>query len=89
VTLIRHAYVLPRYQHRGIGNGLLDHLKKLTSTRSLLVGTWEAADWAITFYRNRGFHLLADKDELLARYWDIPSRQIETSVVMGTIINDN
>ena len=24
-----------------------------------------------------------DKDELLKRYWDIPDRQIETSVVLG------
>jgi GNAT superfamily N-acetyltransferase len=89
VTLIRHAYVLPQYQKRGIGRRLLDHLKGLATTRSLLVGTWAAAYWAIDFYRKHGFSLLPDKDSLLAKYWDIPPRQIETSVVMGTIINDN
>ena len=82
-TLIRHAYVLPAYQRRGIGTGLLEHLKQLTSTRRLLVGTWAAAGWAIDFYRKHGFELLSDKDELLTTYWDIPPRQIETSVVLG------
>lgn len=89
VTLIRHAYVLPQYQNRGIGKKLLDYLKSQTNTNSLLVGTWAAARWAISFYRKHGFNLLPDKDKLLAEYWDIPPRQIETSVVMGLEINDN
>jgi GNAT superfamily N-acetyltransferase len=88
VTLIRHAYVLPRYQAQGIGTRLLDHLKSITATRRLLVGTWAAANWAVEFYRKHGFNLLPDKDMLLERYWDIPPRQVETSVVLGTeIIN--
>jgi N-acetylglutamate synthase-like GNAT family acetyltransferase len=89
VTLIRHAYVLPQYQNQGIGHRLLDHLKSLTATKSLLVGTWTAAHWAITFYQKHGFNLLPDKDELLADYWDIPQRQIETSVVMGIKVNND
>jgi len=39
--------------------------------------------WAIEFYQKQGFKLMPDKDELLMRYWDIPQRQIETSVVLG------
>lgn len=89
VTLIRHAYVLPQWQKRGIGNKLLSHLKSLVTTSSLMVGTWAAAHWAIAFYRKHGFVLLPDKDKLLADYWDIPRRQIETSVVMGIEINNN
>ena len=89
VTLIRHAYVLPRYQNQGIGNELLKHLKSMTTTEQLLVGTWAAAHWAIDFYQKRGFRLLPDKDNLLAKYWDIPPRQIETSVVMGMEISKN
>lgn len=88
VTLIRHAYVLPEYQNRGIGKNLLNHLKSLTTTPSLMVGTWADAQWAITFYQKHGFNLLPDKDKLLADYWDIPQRQIETSVVMGIEIKD-
>ena len=86
-TLIRHAYVLPPWQKQGIGSRLLNHLKKLTNTSRLLVGMWADAHWAITFYKKRGFNLLPDKDELLKTYWDIPQRQIETSVVMGIDIN--
>lgn len=89
VTLIRHAYVLPEYQNRGIGKQLLAHLIGLTTTRQLLVGTWGAAYWALAFYRKNGFTLLPDKDKLLSTYWDIPPRQIETSVVMGREIKDN
>jgi GNAT superfamily N-acetyltransferase len=89
VTLIRHAYVLPQWQKRGIGDKLLSHLKSLITTPRLLVGTWASAHWAIAFYQKHGFSLLPDKDRLLADYWDIPLRQIETSVVMGMEINKN
>jgi GNAT superfamily N-acetyltransferase len=83
VTLIRHAYVLPDHQKKGIGTMLLNHLKQMTGTRQLLVGTWRDASWAVKFYRKHGFEFMPDKDGLLKRYWDISSRQIETSVVLG------
>ena len=83
VILIRHAYVLPRWQQQGIGSKLLNHLKTLVTTSRLLVGTWAAVYRAINFYQKHGFTLLPDKDELLQTYWDIPQRQIETSVVLG------
>lgn len=83
VTLIRHAYVLPDYQRKGIGTKLLNYLKEMTKTKYLLVGTWADATGAIDFYQHRGFRLMPDKDELLTRYWDIPGRQMETSVVLG------
>jgi GNAT superfamily N-acetyltransferase len=83
VTLIRHAYVLPGHQRKGIGTILLDQLKQMAMTKQLLVGTWADATWAIDFYQKQDFKLMPDKDELLMRYWDIPQRQIETSVVLG------
>ncbi len=83
VTLIRHAYVLPRWQKQGIGSKLLNHLKTMVTTPRLLAGTWANAHWAIRFYQKHGFALLPNKDELLKTYWDIPQRQIETSVVLG------
>jgi len=83
VTLIRHAYVLPQWQKQGIGSRLLNHLEGLVTTSRLLVGTWADAHWAIAFYQKHGFGLVPDKDELLKTYWDIPQRQIETSVVLG------
>ena len=83
VTLIRHAYVRTAYQRRGIGGKLLAHLCTLTG-RPLLVGTWADATWAIRFYERYGFRMVAPevKDRLLRRYWSIPARQVETSVVL-------
>ena len=84
VDLIRHAYVLPASQRRGIGAALLGRLRRL-STRRMLVGTWAAADWAIRFYRRHGFEAVspARKGVLLKTYWRVPDRQIETSVVLA------
>jgi GNAT superfamily N-acetyltransferase len=84
VTLIRHAYVRTDHQRRGIGERLLKHLLGLARTSEVLVGTWEAAYWAIRFYEKHGFKLTSkeEKDRLLRKYWNIPERQIETSVVL-------
>jgi GNAT superfamily N-acetyltransferase len=84
VELIRHAYVLPGSQRRGVGGALLEHLEG-RSERRMLVGTWAAAGWAIEFYRRHGFALTSPKRgaALLRRYWTIPERQIETSVVLA------
>jgi GNAT superfamily N-acetyltransferase len=86
-TLIRHAYVLPGYQRQGIGTKLLEYLMGLAETLEILVGTWVDATWAIRFYEKRGFKLMSsrEKDRLLRKYWNIPERQIETSVVLRTI----
>jgi GNAT superfamily N-acetyltransferase len=86
-TLIRHAYVLPEWQRQGISSKLLDYMEGLVNTHRLLVGTWAGATWAIKFYEKRGFKLEPNKDELLKTYWDIPQRQIETSVVLGIEID--
>ena len=84
VSLIRHAYVAPAAQGRGIGGALLAELEA-RSDRQLLVGTWAAASWAIGFYRGRGFADVGPQRtaELLREYWSIPQRQIETSVVLA------
>ena len=84
VTLLRHLYVLPEHQRKGIGETLLNHIKSMSTGRRLLVGTWEAASWAIRFYEKHGFSLQADKTELLRRYWTVPERQIECSVVLAS-----
>jgi GNAT superfamily N-acetyltransferase len=85
VTLIRHAYVRTAHQGRGIGGDLLQFLLTRATGR-WLIGTWAAAEWAIRFYQRHGFRLVspAEKDRLLATYWSIPPRQIETSVVLAS-----
>jgi len=84
VTLLRHAYVIPGFQRKGIGTRLLKYLLGLANTREILVGTWVDATWAIRFYEKHGFKLMSsrEKDTLLRTYWKIPDRQIETSVVL-------
>jgi GNAT superfamily N-acetyltransferase len=84
VALIRHAYVRPGLQGGGIGRRLLEDLVA-KAERPLLVGTWAAATWAIRFYERNGFELVGreEKDRLLAAYWSIPDRQVETSVVLA------
>jgi GNAT superfamily N-acetyltransferase len=84
VDLIRHAYVRPGLQGGGIGRRLLEALTS-KAERPLLVGTWAAAEWAIRFYERNGFELVPpeEKDRLLATYWDIPERQVATSVVLA------
>jgi len=84
VNLIRHAYVRPGRQGEGIGTALLRHLEE-RATRPLLVGTWAAAEWAVRFYERHGFeHMGSERTaELLREYWDIPERQVETSVVLA------
>jgi GNAT superfamily N-acetyltransferase len=84
VTLIRHAYVRTDSQQRGIGGSLLSHLRKL-AIGPLLIGTWADAAWAIRFYEKHGFHVVTPekKERLLMRYWNVPDRQVETSVVLA------
>jgi N-acetylglutamate synthase-like GNAT family acetyltransferase len=84
VTLVRHAYVRTRSQRTGIGARLLTHLLALTKD-PVLIGTWKDATWAIRFYARHGFEQVSsqEKDRLLQKYWTIPERQVETSVVLA------
>jgi N-acetylglutamate synthase-like GNAT family acetyltransferase len=84
VALVRHAYVASTAQRSGVGTKLLRHIEGLVDG-PILIGTWAAASWAIEFYRRNGFDMVshADKDRLLRKYWSIPARQIETSVVLA------
>jgi GNAT superfamily N-acetyltransferase len=84
VYLIRHSYVRNARRNQGIGGKLLSHLKAQTD-RPLLVGTWAAIYWAIRFYEKHGFRLVSpeEKNRLLKKYWSIPDRQVETSVVLA------
>ena len=84
VALVRHAYVTTRLQGKGVGTKLLRHVEGLTG-KPVLIGTWAAATWAIEFYKRNGYSVVAtaQKDQLLRKYWSIPVRQIDTSVVLA------
>jgi N-acetylglutamate synthase-like GNAT family acetyltransferase len=85
VTLIRHAYVRTLARQKGIGGKLLNHLINMSET-PILIGTWADATWAISFYKKNGFKVLpeTEKNKLLKIYWDVPERQIETSIVLAS-----
>jgi N-acetylglutamate synthase-like GNAT family acetyltransferase len=84
VALVRHAYTATTLQRSGLGTKLLRHVQGLVD-KPVLIGTWASASWAIGFYQRNGFTVVsdADKDRLLRKYWSIPERQIETSVVLA------
>lgn len=84
VALVRHAYVASTTQRSGVGTKLLRHVEGLVD-KPILIGTWAAASWAIEFYQRNGFVLVPseEKDRLLRKYWSIPTRQVETSVVLA------
>ena len=84
VSLIRHGYVRPGRQNQGIGQELLVELCRQTD-RPTLIGTWANAVWAIQFYEKNGFKIVSQqqKNRLLEKYWSIPARQVETSVVLA------
>ena len=76
VALVRHAYVRTSARRTGIGSELLEHLERRTA-KPILIGTWAAATWAIRFYEERGYVLVGplEKDRLLAKYWNVPTRR--------------
>ena len=84
-TLIRHAYVRTASRNKGIGSQLLTNLQNMAD-KTILIGTWAAATWAISFYEKNGYRLVSidEKNRLLKKYWKIPARQIETSVVLAS-----
>jgi len=86
VTLIRHAYVRTSIRRQGIGGKLLNFLLgQAKGRRPILIGTWADATWAISFYVRHGFRVVTreEKERLLRKYWSIPERQVETSVVLA------
>jgi GNAT superfamily N-acetyltransferase len=85
VDLIRHAYVRTRDRGAGIGGKLLEFLER-ESGRPILIGTWAAATWAIRFYEKHGYRVVSREEtiRLLKRFWNIPERQVETSVVLAS-----
>jgi N-acetylglutamate synthase-like GNAT family acetyltransferase len=85
VDLIRHAYVKTSSRQGGIGTLLLKRLEE-DSNKPILIGTWAAAAWAIRFYEKNGYRLLSrpETERVLKKYWNIPARQVETSVVLAS-----
>jgi GNAT superfamily N-acetyltransferase len=64
---IQRCYVLPSYQHQGIGTALVKHLQKLareTGLRQLKLHVGEAAYWATSFYGKLGYATIERQESL-------------------------
>jgi N-acetylglutamate synthase-like GNAT family acetyltransferase len=87
VTLIRHAYVRTASRREGHGSAMLRHLLQKIDM-PVLLGTWAAANYAVSFYEKFGFTLIRDtleRDRLYRRYWhwSLSDAQREVSVVFA------
>lgn len=83
VVLFRHAYVRTNKRRTGIGTQLLRTLESLTD-KPVMIGTWQRATWAISFYEKNGYRVLSreETDFVLRKYWNLPELQIITSVAL-------
>jgi GNAT superfamily N-acetyltransferase len=85
VALIRHAYVLPEAQRKGVGNLLAKVEEAITKSRRvnrIIIGTYKTATWAISFYRKHGYHESASPETALTKYYDIPLIQRLNSLTL-------
>lgn len=82
VSLIRRLYVRPSVHREGIGTDLLETGIERAASETVLVGTWEEAEWALEFYEDNGFGNLGAHLDLLSTYWEIPDQRREASVVL-------
>jgi GNAT superfamily N-acetyltransferase len=86
VALIRHAYVLPKAQRKGIGALLLtlaeDAIAKSGWVRRIVIGTYAAASWAISFYEKHGYRKSPDPQTVLRNYYRIPEIQSLNSLTL-------
>ena len=81
VVLLRHAYVLPRYQRSGIASALLNHVEeRLAVATRIVVGTYAANYKARGILEKAGYHLSADSEAILRTYYAIPEDRLATSV---------
>ena len=87
VVLLRHAYVLPRYQRAGIASALLEHVEgRLPDTKQMIVGTYAANYKARGVLEKAGFLLSANSRAVLRTYFDIPEDRLLTSVTYEKVL---
>ncbi len=80
-ALLRHAYVLPPHQRRGIGARLREHLEaEARGVRRIIVGTYAGNYKARAALEKAGYRLSADSEALLRAYYAIPEDRLKSSV---------
>ena len=80
-ALLRHAYVLPAWQRRGIAAALHGHIEpQLAGIARIIIGTYAANYQARGALEKGGYHLSDDSEAVLRRYYDIPEDRLRSSV---------
>ena len=80
-ALLRHGYVLPEYQRRGVGTLLREHLEhQVRGVSHIIVGTYAANYKARGALGKAGYRLSADPEAVLRAYYAIPENRLKSSV---------
>lgn len=64
VTWISSLYIDPQFQRQGIGEKLLSEVEKSakeSECKLVALETHKSADWAISFYKKRGYEIVNEK----------------------------
>jgi GNAT superfamily N-acetyltransferase len=80
-ALLRHGYVLPEYQRRGVGALLREHLERqVRGVSRIIVGTYAGNYKARGALAKAGYRLSADPETVLRVYYAIPEDRLKSSV---------
>lgn len=89
VALLRHAYILPRYQRQGVASALREYIEeRLVGVKRVIVGTYGANYKARGILEKGGYVLSVDSAAVLRTYYDIPEDRLRTSVTYEKTLND-
>ncbi len=81
VALLRHGYVLPEQQRRGIGALLREHLEgQVRGVSRIIVGTYAGNYKARGALEKAGYRLSPDPQAVLRAYYSIPENRLASSV---------
>ena len=82
VALLRHAYVEPEWQRRGIATQLRRHLElQVRGVHRILVGTYVSNHKARHLLESAGYRLVPDSAAVLRQYYSIPEDRLRSSLV--------
>ena len=89
VALLRHAYILPEYQHHGIGTTLQQYLEtQVRGVERIIVGTYRENYKARRMLEKAGYALSPDPTVVLRTYYSIPEDRLQSSVTYEKSVGD-
>jgi GNAT superfamily N-acetyltransferase len=81
VALLRHGYVLPEHQRRGVGALLREHLEaQVHGVSRIIVGTYAGNYKARGALEKAGYRPSPDPQAVLRAYYSIPEDRLASSV---------